>query len=107
MATGRSLRPIERRVLALQRAGYGDGEIARRFRRGPRFIQQVGELARLDDRHAGDGKDLRLRPIERRILDQRDRGVGLEELGRRFRRTPENVAMIERVARYKLRRAHR
>jgi transcriptional regulator len=102
-----SLRPIERRVLALQRAGYGEGEIARRFRRGPRSVQQISELARLDGRHADDVPQLRLRPIERRILDQRDRGVGLEELGRRFRRSPENVAMIERVARYKLRRASR
>ena len=50
---------------------------------------------------------MRLRPIERRVLDLRERGIGLEELGRRFRRTPENVAMIERVARYKLRRASR
>jgi hypothetical protein len=107
VATDRSLRPIERRVLALQRAGYGEGEIARRFRRGPRFIHQVAELARLDDRHADDGRDVRLRPIERLVLDLRERGIGLEELGRRFRRTPENVAMIERVARYKLRRASR
>ena len=94
-------------MLSLQRAGYGDAEIARRFRRGPRFIHQVGELARLDGRHAGDGSVPTLRPIERRVLDLRARGVGLEEIGRQFRRSPENVAMIERAARYKLRRGRR
>ncbi len=94
-------------MLALQEAGCADAEIARRFRRGPRFIGQVAELARLDGRKAGDGRGALLRPIERRILDLRQRGLGFEELARRFRRSPQNLSMIERVARYKLRRASR
>jgi transcriptional regulator len=107
MADARDLRPIERRVLTLQAAGYTTPEIARRFRRGPRFIEQVADLARLDDRHAGDGRGPLLRPIERRVLELRDRGMSLEELSRRFRRSTGHIALIERLARYKLRRADR
>jgi len=46
------LRPIERRVLALKKAGVPDKEIAHRFRRGRRFMDQVEELANIDGRDA-------------------------------------------------------
>jgi transcriptional regulator len=103
------LRPIERRVLALKEAGVPDVEIARRFRRGRRFIEQVESLARLDGRHA-DRRARRpgaLRPVERRILSWRDRGISPEQLAERFRRSPEFVTRVERLARYKLRNAAR
>jgi DNA-binding CsgD family transcriptional regulator len=103
------LRPIERRVLALKEAGVSDTEIARRFRRGRRFMQQVENLARLDGRHA-DRRARRpgaLRPVERRILAWRDRGMSPEQLAERFRRSPDFVSRVERLARYKLRSAAR
>jgi transcriptional regulator len=103
------LRPIERRVLALKEAGVSDTEIAHRFRKGRRFIEQVEELGNLDGR---DAKQRRrrpgsLRPIERRILHWRDRGVSTDEIAERFRRSPDYVARVERIARYKLRNAAR
>lgn len=102
------LRPIERRVLALKDAGVPDTEIAHRFRRGRRFIEQVEELAHLDGR---DAKQHRrpgaLRPVERRILAWRDRGMSSEEIADRFRRSPDFVSRVERIARYKLRNATR
>jgi transcriptional regulator len=103
------LRPIERRVLALKEAGVTDAEIAHRFRRGRRFIQQVEELAGLDGRNAKRRRrrDGSLRPVERRILTLRDRGVSTDELAERFRRSPDFVARVERLARYKLRNAAR
>jgi transcriptional regulator len=103
------LRPIERRVLALKEAGVTDAEIAHRFRRGRRFIQQVEELAGLDGRDAKRRRrrDGSLRPVERRILTLRDRGVSTDELAERFRRSPDFVARVERLARYKLRNAAR
>jgi transcriptional regulator len=103
------LRPIERRVLALKEAGITDAEIAHRFRRGRRFIQQVEELAGLDGRNAKRRRrrDGSLRPVERRILTLRDRGVSTDELAERFRRSPDFVARVERLARYKLRNAAR
>ena len=43
-----------------------------------------------------------LRPIERRLLRWRERGVGYDELSRRFGRSPEFLARVETYARYKL-----
>jgi DNA-binding CsgD family transcriptional regulator len=103
------LRPIERRVLALKEAGVPDAEIARRFRRGRRFIEQVEELGNLDGRDAERRRRRpgSLRPVERRILAWRDRGASTDEIAERFRRSPEYVSRVERIARYKLRNAAR
>ena len=103
------LRPIERRVLALKDEGVPEKEIARRFRRSPGFIEQVEELASMDGRDAKRRRrrDGSLRPVERRILTWRDQGVSRDELAERFRRSPEFIARVERLARYKLRRAAR
>ena len=60
------LRPIERRVLALKEEGVSEKEIARRFRRTPRFIAQVEELATMDGR---DAKRRRRRYGQPRHLD--------------------------------------
>jgi DNA-binding CsgD family transcriptional regulator len=109
MTDAQRLRPIERRVLALKEAGVPDIEIAHRFRRGRRFIEQVVSLARLDGRDA-DKRTRRpgaLRPVERRILSWRDRGMSPEQLADRFRRSPDFVRRVERLARYKLRNAAR
>lgn len=103
------LRPIERRVLALKEEGVPETEIAHRFRRGRRFIAQVQELAGLDGRDAKRRRrrEGSLRPVERRILTWREQGVSTDELAERFRRSPEFVARVERLARYKLRNAAR
>jgi transcriptional regulator len=103
------LRPIVRRVLALKDEGVPQREIARRFRRSPRFIGQVEELATMDGRDAKRRRrrDGSLRPVERRILTLRDRGMSTDALAERFRRSPEYIARVERLARYKLRNAAR
>ena len=44
--------------------------------------------------------DYRLRPIERRILRLVGDGVDDVEIGRRFRRSPEWVAQVRRLAQY-------
>ena len=109
MAEAQRLRPIERRVLALKKAGMPDAEIARRFRRGRRSIEQIQSLASLDGRHAERRarRSGALRPVERRILAWRDRGVSADQLADRFRRSPEYVKRVEHLARYKLRNAAR
>jgi len=43
---GDVLRPIERRVLRWRAEGVGHGDIAAKFQRSDRFIQQVERLAR-------------------------------------------------------------
>ncbi len=35
-----------------------------------------------------------LRPLERRVLDMRDDGVDIDEIGRRLRKSPEHVERI-------------
>jgi hypothetical protein len=45
-ASAHRLRPLERCVLRWRDRGAGWGEIAPRFRRSPRFVQQVETLAR-------------------------------------------------------------
>jgi DNA-binding CsgD family transcriptional regulator len=99
------LRPVERRVLALLDEGVSEPDIARRFRRSPRFAKRVADLAGVDRGPARDGGRPSLTPLERRLLKWRARGVRPEELAWRFRRSPEHLARVEHLARYKLRRA--
>jgi len=93
------LNPLERRVLRLVDQGMPDDEIGRRFRRSPQFATRVATLARVP--RPPRPRRHRLRPVERRVLKWRERGVDHAEIGRRFRRGPGHVAQIERLARYK------
>ena len=45
-ANAQVLRPLERRILAWREAGASYAEIGARFRRSPRFIHRVEDLAR-------------------------------------------------------------
>lgn len=98
-----TLRPVERRVLQLADAGLDDDEIGRRFRKSPRWARLVRRLAEVE-RQASDEREEGqvLRPIERRVLRWLRDGVDHDEVGERFRRSPENVARIEEYAHYKL-----
>src|SRR2546430_12150620 len=101
------LRPIERRVLALKKAGVPDKEIAHRFRRGRRFMDQVEELANIDGRDAEKrhGRPGALRPVERRILAWRDCGMSTAEIAERFPRSPHFLSRVPPDAPFKLRQA--
>lgn len=103
MAAIPDLRPLERRVLALRAEGVGDPEIARRFRRTPGHVKRIAQLARVDRHH--DGRRGTLTPLERRVLRWREEGASPRDVAWRFRRSPEHIARIERLARYKLERA--
>lgn len=106
MTNDTALRPIERRMLRLADQGVDDVEIAWRFRRSPRFVRQVLELAAIprgDGAAAsGPGPRDRLRPVERRVLWWRDQGLEFEELAPRFRRSPAFLRQVEMLAQYKL-----
>lgn len=88
-------------MLWLTDRGVPEVEIAWRFRRTPRFVRQVKELAAVP-RDGGKPDDRRLRPIERCILRWRDEGHDFDVLAPRFRRSPGFLAQVERLARYKL-----
>jgi DNA-binding CsgD family transcriptional regulator len=101
MGSPTALRPIERRVLFLEESGVDRLEIARRFQRSPEFIGRLVELARLPRRRA-EPDDAPLRPLERRILAWREQGADYDEIGPRFRRSPDFVRRVEDMAYYKL-----
>ena len=102
MTTTEGLRPIERRVLQLADDGLDDSEIGRRFGRSEQWTAQVRMLADLDRPLSPPPDDATLRPLERRVLKWRAEGADLDELGLRFRRSPEHMARVEEYARYKL-----
>jgi hypothetical protein len=100
-----SLRPLERRVLALQEEGVDREEIARRFRRSPEFIDRVIEMAHMP-RHPSTtttppGRHA-LRPIERRLLRWQDEGETFDALAPRFKRSSAHLRRVVNLASYKL-----
>jgi len=109
MTEEEELRPLERRVLQMRAEGQDDAEIAQRFHRSPEHIGRVADLARIArhpsvDSRGADGDDLR--PLERRVLAWRDDGATPEDLAPKFKHSPEHMARVEDLARYKLRRTN-
>jgi DNA-binding CsgD family transcriptional regulator len=90
------LRPVERRILALRDQGVETAEIARRFKRSEDFIERVIAWTQIPrrkvSRHPG------LSPIERRVVDLRTDGLSYEEIGQRFRRSPDHIRRVEGYA---------
>ena len=95
------LRPLERRILRQVAAGDDLGEIGRRFRRSPEFVQRVIDLTDIERMAAPPSAEV-LRPVERRVLRLRADGVDYDDLGARFRRSPGHVERIEQLAHMKL-----
>ncbi|MCU1428749.1 MAG: hypothetical protein JWL83_2749 [Actinomycetia bacterium] len=90
-ATG--LRPVERRMLRLAADGLDATEIGARFKRSPEHVERVLEFARLPGRHEAVG-GTGLRPVERRLLRWRAKGVSLVEIARHFRRSPGHIERV-------------
>jgi hypothetical protein len=89
-------------MLRLVDEGVDEQEIGRRFKRGPRFVQQVIELAGVSRQADGRSDTHTLRPLERRVLHWREQGADFDELAPRFRRSPEFLERVEALAAYKL-----
>lgn len=96
------LRPLERCLLRQSEAGVDQDELGKRFARSPEHIQRVLDLARLPGRSGPRPRGDILTPMERRVLRWRDEGAELGEVADRFRRSPDHVAQVERLAHYKL-----
>lgn len=97
------LRPLERRVLKLAAAGMDQAEIARRFKRSPRWVASVTVFSGLARQTGSPVQSGALRPLERRVLRWRNSGVAPSEIGVRFHRSAEFIQQVEALARYKLR----
>jgi hypothetical protein len=94
-------------MVRLDDDGVPHAEIGRRFRRSPEYVGRVLALAHLPGRAAhehDDHDDRELRPLERCVLGWRDRGATHDEIAPMFHRSPEFVAQVEELARYKLAR---
>jgi len=107
--SGADLRPIERTMLNLERAGKTEADIAWRLRRSPGHVRRTLALARLPrmprpERHRAPWD---LRPIERAILRSRENGVPEAEMAARLRRSPAFVRRVSAFADYKLTQASR
>ncbi len=106
-SSGAYLRPIERTMLNLVRAGKTEADIAWRLRRSPGHVRRTLALARLPrvpgpQRHRAPWD---LRPIERAVLRARENGVPEAEMAARLRRSPAFVKRVSAFADYKLAQA--
>ncbi len=93
------LRPLERRVLAMQADGLDVAEIGRRLKRSPHHVERIIEWTRIPRTRP----PVRRRPpaIERRVLDLRAAGESHEEIARRFRRSPGFIRQVEGLAHFR------
>jgi DNA-binding CsgD family transcriptional regulator len=92
-----ALRPIERRILTMQREGLDSIEIGRRFNRSPEHIDRVAQWSNLPGRKEPRRRS-GLRPVEQRVVDLRAEGISYEEIGGRFQKGPDHIRRVERFA---------
>jgi DNA-binding CsgD family transcriptional regulator len=92
-----TLRPIERRVLALREEGVETEEIARRFNRGTDHIERIIAWTEIP-RTRGPRKHEGMRPLERRVIEMRSQGLSYEEIADRLRRGTDHVRRVEQYA---------
>lgn len=93
-----TLRPIERRILAMRDDGLAVEEIAGRLKRSPEHVGRMIEWTDIPR----DGEPYKFpEALEARVLALRAEGHDHEEIGRRFKRSAANVRQIEALAHYR------
>lgn len=93
------LRPIERRVLEMQREGVGVAEIASRIKRSPEFVERMISWTEIP--RNGNTTDRHLTPIQQRVLDLRATGETREEIASRFKKGEAYIRQVEGLAHFK------
>ena len=92
------LRPLERRILAMQADGHSLEEIAGRIRKSPEHVERIigwTEIPR------SERAPKYARALEARVLALRAEGLDHADIADRFRRSPENIRLIEALAHYR------
>jgi len=93
------LRPIERRVLDMQRDGLGVAEIASRIKRSPAFVERMISWTEIP--RNGITTNRHLTPIQQRVLDLRATGETREEIASRFKKGEAYIRQVEGLAHFK------
>lgn len=93
------LRPIERRVLEMQREGVEIDEIAARINKSPEFVERM--IGWTEIPRNGDTDDRHLTPIEQRVLDLRAEGESYSEIAERFKKGEAYIRQVEGLAHFK------
>jgi DNA-binding NarL/FixJ family response regulator len=93
------LRPIERRVLDMQREGLAVDEIASRIRRSPEFVERM--IGWTEIPRNGTTSERHLTPMQQRVLDLRAAGESHQEIASRFRKGEPYIRQVEGLAHFK------
>ena len=94
-----NLRPVERRVLDMQREGVVIDEIASRLRRTPEFVARM--IGWTEIPRSGTTTDRDLTPLQRRVLDLRASGESYQDIAAKFRRGEASIRQVEGLAYFK------
>lgn len=95
-----TLRPIERRVLAMRDEGLDSVEIGRRINRSAGHVDRMIRWAAIP--RANPPTRRTPRAIERRVLALRAAGETHEQIGDRFRRSAGFIRRVEGWAHFRL-----
>lgn len=93
------LRPIERRVLEMQREGVVIDEIATRINKSPEFVERMIDWTEIP--RSGRSDDHHLTPRQRRVLDLRAQGESHEEIAEKFKKGEDYIRQVEGLAHFK------
>lgn len=93
------LRPIERRVLDMQREGVGLDDIATRINKSPEFVERLITWTEIP--RNGNSTDRDLSPMQRRVLDLRAQGESREEIASKFKRGEDYIRQVEGLAHFR------
>jgi DNA-binding CsgD family transcriptional regulator len=94
-----NLRPVERRVLDMQREGVVIDEIASRLRRTPEFVARI--IGWTEIPRNGTTADRDLTPMQRRVLDLRANGESYQDIAAKFRKGEAYIRQVEGLAYFK------
>lgn len=93
------LRPVERRVLEMQREGLVVEEIASRIRKSPEFVERMINWTEIP--RNGTTPDRHLTPMQQRVLDLRAAGESREQIASRFKKREDYIRQVEGLAYFK------
>lgn len=93
------LRPLERRVVAMDAAGLSAEEIGSRIQRSPQQVERILQWASIP--RTGPAESRTPRALENRVLDLRHAGESHDRIAERFKRSARSIRQIEGLAHFR------